>query len=780
MADDRATDFTAEFYRRLVRNEPTPAAAAHAREAIRRIGMVGQGAAQFQDATFALPRLYGTESAALFDSSARETYAGPRTVYALLGDGIKGLHSGYVGRRREVQRLVPALRQGEKTFAVISGIGGTGKSTLATRAANRLQAVGFGVIPVKVKARPTPVEAARDAASRLIGALDEAFLTAGRKDLHALLTDGDIPPGQRLRMTVRGLNELKLVLVLDNFEDALDLETRRIADPDLAGFIEAVAMNLTQGSRAIVTCRYVPEDTPTDLLNVLHLPLPEFPGHDALKFLRRDDLVDRRIGRGELTGDLIGRLYRAVGGTPGLLDQVRTLLRKADPDALLEELEGGDPGLLAREREAYCSKILTSRLYDALSPVAQALASRLALSFLPIPADAAATLADLTEAEVAGPLAEGVAYGLLQRFDEPNLPALYHPPGLLRPWLAAPERLGEDEAKAVHAHLAAFWRSSIEAKREAAELRVAIGPELQACREHARQAEDVPTFQWSTVMLARLLTVRSEWNQARRLLEEIPEQARDASAWHQLATIDLNQGDHAAAREKFTTAMEIWKAMGDRTGEAATWNQLATIDFNQGDHAAAREKLATAMEIWKAIGDRAGEANTWHNLATIDARQGEYAAAREKFATSLQIKPAIGNRTFEAATWRNLATIDLHQGEYAAAREKFDSSLQIEQAIGNRAGEANTWNQLGHVAYASGRGKDAVRLMAVAFLISHTIGHNYVKTIAQNFATLCGMLGIDQAQRDAILREAALDYQKDRGQGLVERAFGGDDPGKST
>ena len=241
-------------------------------------------------------------------------------------------------------------------------------------------------------------------------------------------------------------------------------------------------------------------------------------------------------------------------------------------------------------------------------------------------------------------------------------------------------------------------------------------------------------------MLARLLTVRSEWNQARRLLEEIPEQARDASAWHQLATIDLNQGDYAAAREKFTTAMEIWKAIGDRTGEAATWNQLATIDFNQGDHA----------------------------------------AAREKFATSLQIKPAIGNRTFEAVTWRNLATIDLHQGEYAAAREKFDSSLQIEQAIGNRAGEANTWNQLGHVAYASGRGKDAVRLMAVAFLISHTIGHNYVKTIAQNFATLCGMLGIDQAQRDAILREAALDYQKDRGQGLVERAFGGDDPGKST
>ena len=72
-----------------------------------------------------------------------------------------------------------------------------------------------------------------------------------------------------------------------------------------------------------------------------------------------------------------------------------------------------------------------------------------------------------------------------------------------------------------------------------------------------------------------------------------------------------------------------------------------------------------------------------------------------------------------------------------------------------------------------------MRLMAVAFLISNTIGHNDAKTIAENFATLCGMLGIDQAQRDAILREAASDYQKDRGQGLIERAFGGDDPGRS-
>jgi len=43
----------------------------------------------------------------------------------------------------------------------------------------------------------------------------------------------------------------------------------------------------------------------------------------------------------------------------------------------------------------------------------------------------------------------------------------------------------------------------------------------------------------------------------------------------------------------------------------------------------------------------------------------------------------------------------------------------------------------------------------------------------------CEMQGIDQAQLDAILRAAALDYQKDRGQSLIERAFGGNVPGGS-
>ena len=463
VADDRATDFVEEFYRWLVRGEAVPIAAAHARELIRRKGLVRHRMAQFQDPTFALPQVYASAAnGSLYDPSLPpERQAGPRTNYVLLGDGIKGLREGFIGRRHEIQRLVPALREGETTFAVLTGIGGAGKSTLATRAANRLESAGFRAVPVRAaKDERGPAESGRALLTRLIGELDDAFIQAGRQDLHSQLTDGKLPLEQRLRLAAKGLNELRLVLVIDNFEDVLDLETRQIADAELAVFYRTLAKVLTQGSRVIVTCRYLPAGTPTDLSTVMHLPLIDFAESDFRKFLRRDDVVEARIAGGALAAALLHSLYQAFGGTPGFLDNLRKLLRTADPDALRDDLEGVSPGALSEARESYYQKIITSRLYEALSPDAHDVARRLAVSELPLPVDAVARIVEDGVGALESSLDACVAFGLLQRFDEAGRPSLYHPPGLLRHWLSDPERLPEQDARAIDRRLSAFWRLS--------------------------------------------------------------------------------------------------------------------------------------------------------------------------------------------------------------------------------------------------------------------------------------------------------------------------------
>ncbi len=199
---------------------------------------------------------------------------------------------------------------------------------------------------------------------------------------------------------------------------------------------------------------------------------------------------------------------------------------------------------------------------------------------------------------------------------------------------------------------------------------------------------------WLQVDLGNHQAARVQLLKALTICQQIGDRAGEAATWHQLASIDLNEGNYPAAREKFNRSLEIKQQIGDRAGEASTWHQLATIDVNEGNYPAAREKFNRSLEIKQQIGNRAGEASTWHQLASIDVKEGNYPAAREKFNRSLEIKQQIGDCAGEAATGHNLGSIDVNEGNYPAAREKFNRSLEITQQIGDRATEAGTWHQL--------------------------------------------------------------------------------------
>ncbi len=697
VGDGVATAFAKEFYERLARRETIPQAMSHASLAIRRSGQLRVNGQVFQDATYSLARLYASDpSGLLYDHAAPQAnYDGPAVVYEQLGEGIKGLREGYIGRRREAQRLIPQLRSGETTLAVLTGIGGMGKSTLATRAANRLKGDAFVIVPVKAAPGATPAYAGQATLNAIVDALIRTFDKAKRQDFVERLSAEKLTFRQKLRNAIDGLNEIKALLVLDNFEDVLELETRKVAHEDLGWFLGQLALNLVGQSRAIVTCRYFPEDIPRpeEQPTLLDLPIPDFREHDFFKFLRRDKLVEKRIQAGELSRDLQQRLFKVLGGTPGFLLQLRTLLQKADVEELLDELEGGDPGRLEQARRVYLHKILAIRLFENLTPNAQRTTCQLGLSELPLPLDGVATIAELDEPTALAHLTTALNYGLAQRLDEPELPSLYQCPGLLRPWLATRDLLHPADVTSTQGRLGRFWRSSYEADREG-ELRTPIEVELTTAREHARQGDDMPTFQWATRCLTNPLIRRSQWGEARSLLEEIPEPDRDGSTWHALATIDVNRGDYEAAAEKFGRSLAMKQSLGDRAGEAATWHNLATIDLNRGDYEAAAEKFGRALDMRQKVGDREGEAATWHNLATIDLNRGDHDAAAEKFGRALDMLQKLGDRAGEAATWHALATIDLRRGDHDAAAEKFGRALDMLQKLGDRAGEAATWHAL--------------------------------------------------------------------------------------
>lgn len=851
VADDMATHFAEEIYRRLRAGLPVGRAAAHARQKLQKAGARRVNGVPVQDASFALVQVWGCDGRGeLFDRRLPpEKTEGPRTVYALLGDGVKGLSEGFVGRRRQIQALLPLLRRGTARMAVLTGLGGAGKSTLATRAANRLASEGFRVVPVRVPEKAgSPAEAGRQTVVKVIDALERAFVQEKREDLRGQLVHPDLRLEQRLQMAVSGLNGVRLVLVLDNFEDVLDLAARRIADPDLALLYRALATDLTdgvRGSRVLVTCRYLPAEG----VEVLHVPLPDFPASEVRKFLLRGERVEARLSRGEIPLKLFERLTRELGGTPGFLDAVRALLRRIDPEELLADLEGEAAGALTAEREAYLQRILVARLYGLIPGRARTAVSRLALSELPLPAEAIARLTGNGEEDELTSLLAAAEYGLVQIFPHEDLPDLYHPPGLLRPWLTDPERLPAAEAAEVHREIAAFWKDVFEAGRSS-ELRAPIDTGLDACRHHARAGGDPATFRWATVLRSWRLNQRSEWRTARLLLGEIAEEERDAGSlialaqiegrlgnppmardhldaarlkvepgsaeegllWHEIASLNLNQGDYASAMAHLTKALEIRQGLGDRAGQAVTVHQIASIHYLQGEYGPASKIYQEALRISRELGDRAQQANTLHQIASIYLEQGEHGHAMEIFEKALNIREEIRDRAGQANTLHQIASIHFEQGKHESARKIFEKTLLIRQDLGDRAGQAGSSHQiasiyleqrkyceaaplfqyalrisqelgerdreaarlyqLGHIAVQQGYGPEGAQLIAFCWLIDREIGHGDASNDFAYLTKVCNDLGYDQAQFDALLAEAKAAYAADRGWGLIRKVFG--------
>ena len=223
-------------------------------------------------------------------------------------DALPGMKEGYaehfVGRRREQQRILPALRRGDLQVVIITGMGGSGKSTFATRLARRLETGGFILIPVS-SSRETPLSPAR-----LLQAFGDAFRNAARKirrdnaskadELAAMAEDLNNPRQtveSRLHDAVATLNEGRFLLLLDNFETNLDEEDRHILDPEIAGFYRHLLDHLSGGSRAIVTTRYPPSDVQVLPSGVHREDLADFPESSFLKIMQRDPEMRGAAGR---------------------------------------------------------------------------------------------------------------------------------------------------------------------------------------------------------------------------------------------------------------------------------------------------------------------------------------------------------------------------------------------------------------------------------------------------------------------------------------------------
>ncbi|HII06557.1 MAG TPA: CHAT domain-containing protein, partial [Methanotrichaceae archaeon] len=668
IADNVANQFARSFYRTLAAGRSVDRALVQARQT------VWETCEKKGDPSWTLPVLYSaTDQGQIFDPDPRRPKVEPpRDIgpQRPLPGMIEGYAEQFIGRRREQQRLLTALRDGSLQTVIITGLGGSGKSALATRIAWKLKGDGFEPIAVP-SSKENPLRT-----DSLIQIFGDAFLAANLDDAFQKLNNPQIPADARLRYAIGILNKSRFLLVLDNFESNMDEASRLISDRDrdLAEFYGQLLANLTGGSRALVTSRYLPADLPTLPPKIKEEPLGDFGEASFFKFLRRDDLVEKRLRSGELSHELMRKVHRLFGGTPRFLDQIRKVMREIPADDLKKQLEavkvptGLEKGELQKILDEYCEEIFTSRLYGYLSPESQRALSLAAVYGVAVNLEGLAAVTGEPSEKLQGFAREWQDRAFAYRETERAATELWAVYGLLRGWLLA--QLGSEDRKAAYKAAGDFLSDLVQQDQSKVLGLSPVEVDLEA-RYQYLQAEDYEQAREVTARVSVFFTRSGLYDGVRRLNVELLRYEEHPSTMSWVGKSFLDQGNYSEAEDWYSRSLDVaGDVMPDEVVLAL--HQLATIDLNRGEYEEARQKFETALKMRQQIGDRAGEAQNFAQLGIMASERDRAEEGLGLVTLSATILGSIGHADLKKVEpWVNQLASKLNY-----TQEQFDAMIQ--------------------------------------------------------------------------------------------------------
>jgi tetratricopeptide (TPR) repeat protein len=764
IVDEIATTIANKFYRVVAAAAPVDFALARARwDGSEKYGKSG-------DPSWSLPVLYAAtaDTRILNKDAPRERSAPSREQLALPGMS-KGYARHLVGRRRELQAVVPGLRDGSIRGVVLTGLAGVGKSSLATRLARKLEGPPTRLRPIAISCSATkPLTP-----EFVLGACRTDFLASGRQDAAARTKDPQASDAERLRVLVHDLSD-EHVLILDNFDNSLDEATRKILDPKIAELYQNLLTDLFGSSRVLLTSRSLPADLDPLPDGIVELTLGELSEAAYLKFMFRDARVQKRYQAGAAEREVFSRLYQRFGAAPSLVAMIRAAFkdRDIDPLVLREQIEQSvrapdqsaqfPLSMLEQKHADFCSEICIERLYGRLSEPCKHILARLSVYPDPLALADAMALTGCATTELQDALATYHRSALMHPEDglvNPNAPTTnWSTYGSLRHWLTLPPRLPIDHGRNAHRaagdYLVKLFEQSQKDGSSTSQLR-----QLLQARSHflaagaSKQAREV-TYSISSIMIQL-----GEYAEIERLNAELLKEAEhsgqdqhpDPITW--IARTYLERAEFHTARAWYQKALAIAGDQHPRE-KADALQGLATICIREGHKDAARKQLEDALQIQLTIDDRNGQGISWHQLASIDFDDAKYDDARTKFNIALELQKG-RSPTEEQAIWHQLGSIDLEQSRWDEATNAFNRVRDMAREMGSRKAEANAAHQLGRARFGAGARQEGLNLLRTALTMRRAVNDRAGEALS--FRRLAEVAG-DAGDSDLALRLAMVGY----------------------
>ena len=673
----------------------------------------------------------------------------PRTLD--IPSNLPAQMTSFVGREREVGEVCDLVRQSR--LVTLTGPGGAGKTRLSLRVAEQLQpeypggAFFVELAPIRDAGMiPTTI-------AQSIGLRED-------------------PQRPVIDLLEEHLRDLRLLLVVDNFEQVVD-------GAPLLGRLLAAAPRLTVlvSSREVLHLRGE-QEYPVPPLGVpdpsVHLPVEVLTRFDAVAlFVQRARAVRPDFDLDEQNAPAVASICARLDGLPLAIELAAARIKLFDPVALLARLERSMTTLLASAVRDVPERQRTLRgaiawSHDLLDTPERILFRRLAIFVGGCTIERAVAVCDPEDElgiDMIDALAALVDKSLLRRAGAPDGEPRFLMLGTIRDF--GLERLAESEdgpairrryedhfvdlARAAEPELlgarSSAWLDRLDAERD--NMRFAI--QWAADDGRTDDALEAAGSLWRFWQQRGHLVEGRETLQALldRPLAMSPTRAR-ARALVGLGGVAYWQADIADAERAYAEAVEIERGIDDPRGLADALYNAGFVAALLGDHAGARAAHDEAIRIYESIGDRAGRLTVREALVFILLHSGDLPAARSVAEDNLAALRADDEPLRTASGLSALIAINLKDGAFEAAHACLREAIGTYRPTGDSQRISSLLTLGAALAFAEGDPVRAARISGAAAAIVESLGR---------IATPMQLLGVDDPVADARVALGDADFE---------------------
>ncbi len=626
------------------------------------------------------------------------------------------LSTGFFGRRREYRQIRDGLLNKGQRAIIIHGIGGVGKTALASHIARRLKDRLQGVYAfdcTKAALAPETVllDLHRYLELRGIGALGQ-------------LIGKSLPPEQLGTYIGQVLSQLNLLIIFDNFETHLepgDGDAHQITNESLAQFLKTLVKTTAGGSRFLFTTRYLFDIDAKRVGDIQELPLNDLSRPEALGLMQQLPYLSV-AGFAEKT-----QAYETFGGHPYALV---TLDRHCAHQGLSQVLL--DAQAIHTELREFLAIEMS---YAKLSDRARNLLNRLAPFRQPVPPDAAQWVLgekvneeivaktffkypdlnselkkldkvesikqfknDLPEqqtADVNHEIQELIRWGLLTPIQEEGDTHLLFVHSLIRDFCR--DKLAPETWRNHLRDAAAYYTNQTKFLQKDQKSPAAVWMEIEAFELlfQAKDFEQAALLLFAvTIILNRLGFGRFLESLYRRIVPKLAPKLQ-TMAMGNIATLLQVRGDYDAAITEHQRVLTLFETLKDRRNIGTAYYQIGIIYHERGEYDRALEHYLQARKIMEGLSDRAGIGKALHQIGWIYQERGDYDQALDYYQRSLTIKDERDDRPGISASLHHIGSIYFLRGDYDRALKYSQQAQMIHEELGDLAGLSASLHQIG-------------------------------------------------------------------------------------